>query len=138
MGEQLLPSSTRPLHLQIHGVYDDDVEHQPPALPAPSWPPCGQQEENQDNGVDEQRRGVPVVQDDASVVQTTLLEVVQTSQVGVGQVGHRSKRKRAAAGEKCDHPIDSNTSVGGAHPAYYTLRATVLRKSVLHLRARAD
>ena len=32
-------------------MYDDNVEHQPPALPALSWPPCSQQEEHQDNGV---------------------------------------------------------------------------------------
>ena len=81
--------SLPPLHSQIHGVYDDDVEHQPPALPAPSWPPCSQQEEHQDNGVGKESGGVPAIQDDAGVVQPTLLELVQTSQIGVGQVGHQ-------------------------------------------------
>ncbi len=71
------------IHSQVHGVDNDDVEQVPPRSPTPSRQARADEGEEEEEGMNEQRRGIPAVENDPGVIEPALGEAWHSGKVGV-------------------------------------------------------
>ena len=73
---------------QVHGVDDDNVEEVPPGSPATSGQSCGDEGDYKEKRMQEKCGRVPVIQNDPSVVESSLREVWYSGEVVIHHVRH--------------------------------------------------